>query len=103
MSSPPAPAYSEAEKGLLDVPSRPQTAYPKDEKKNLFPDEKKEDVAANSVAVVELKKETRPAKPPPKPKKKASKWILWQLWFNTYRYGYLEFLSEFYMLTRTLV
>lgn len=25
------------------------------------------------------------AKPPAKPKKKVSKWILWQLWFNTYR------------------
>ncbi|EIM90402.1 uncharacterized protein STEHIDRAFT_51165 [Stereum hirsutum FP-91666 SS1] len=25
------------------------------------------------------------AKPPTKPKKKVSKWILWQLWFNTYR------------------
>ena len=75
-----APAYSEAEKGLLnDVPRLPEAAYPKDEKKDPFKDEKKVD-----VAIVE-KKDVRPSKPPPKPKKKVSKWILWQLWFNTYR------------------
>ncbi|KAI0083990.1 hypothetical protein BDY19DRAFT_998077 [Irpex rosettiformis] len=75
-----APAYSEAEKGLLTSVSRlPEAAYPKDEKKDPFKDEKKVD-----VTVVE-KKDVRPAKPAPKPRKKASKWILWQLWFNTYR------------------
>lgn len=64
---------------LTDVPRLPEAAYPKDEKKDPFKDEKKVD-----VAVVE-KKDVRPAKPPAKPKKKVSKWILWQLWFNTYR------------------
>ena len=37
-----APAYSEAEKGTLEMPRSLEVAYPKDEKKNLFPDEKKE-------------------------------------------------------------
>ena len=81
MASSPAPAYSDAEKGLRE----PEAAYPKDEKKDLFRDEKKIDAAANAVAVAELKKDPRPAKTPSKPKKKVSRWILWQLWFNTYR------------------
>ncbi|KAI0685486.1 hypothetical protein BC835DRAFT_1421190 [Cytidiella melzeri] len=87
MAAPPrdaAPAYSEAEKGLLDVPALPKAAYPKDEKKDPFMDEKKGVVAVTTVGVPE-KKDARPAKPPSKPKKKVSKWILWQLWFNTYR------------------
>jgi hypothetical protein len=77
-----APAYSEAEKGLLEMPRLPEAAYPKDEKKDPFRDEKKGDISVNVVAE---KKEARPAKPAPKPKKKVPKWILWQLWFNTYR------------------
>ena len=79
-----APAYSEAEKGLLEVPRLPEAAYPKDEKKDPFRDEKKGDVAISTVAIPE-KKDTRPAKPPPRPKKKVSKWIIWKLWYNTYR------------------
>ena len=86
-ATPPAPAYSEAEKGTFETPRQLEVAYPKDEKKGLYPDEKKGDVAA--FAVAELKKDTPAAvnrpKPAPKPKKKVSKWILWQLWFNTYR------------------
>lgn len=87
MASPPAPAYSDAEKGLLDAPRQPEAVYPKDEKKDLYRDEKKELSATNTVAISEVKKDPRPAKPPSKPKKKVSKWILWQLWFNTYRYA----------------
>lgn len=89
-----APAYSDAEKGLIDVHAPHPTAtvpvsafnaqapsYPLDEKKvdlsspTLFPPpkEKKETPSAP------------PAKPAPKKKKKASKWVLWRLWFNTYR------------------
>ena len=85
-----APAYSEAEKGTLEMPRAMEVAYPKDEKKGLYPDEKKEDVAVNTVAVPEMKKDSPAAvnrpKPAAKPKKKVSKWILWQLWFNTYRF-----------------
>lgn len=72
----------------MEMPRSLEVAYPKDEKKGLYPDEKKGDVSVLPVA--ELKKDApaqvnRP-KPAPKPKKKVSKWILWQLWFNTYRY-----------------
>ncbi|KAF7791249.1 hypothetical protein EIP86_002263 [Pleurotus ostreatoroseus] len=79
-----APAYSEAEKGTLETP---QLAYPKDEKKALYLDEKKGALDVAALPVPELKKDSaaRPSKPTPKPKKKASKWILWQLWYNTYR------------------
>lgn len=83
-----APAYSEAEKGTLDTPRPMEVAYPKDEKKEIYPDEKSGAVTVNTFAVSELKKDAgaRPTKPPPKPKKKVSKWIVWQLWYNTYRY-----------------
>lgn len=86
MASPPAPAYCDAEKGFLETPREPEATYQRDEKKGFFSDEKKADVALNAVTVTEAKKDSRPAKPPPKPKKKVPRWILWQLWFNTYRY-----------------
>ena len=86
MASPPALPYCDAEKGILDAPRGPEATYQRDEKKETFSDEKKADVALNNVTVNEAKKDSRPAKPPPRPKKKVSKWILWQLWFNTYRY-----------------
>jgi hypothetical protein len=34
-------------------------------------------------------------KPAPKPKKKVSKWILFKLWFNTYRYAPLQVCATF--------
>ena len=79
-----APAYSEAENGTL---SSPKAAYPKDEKKPVYFDEKKGvEVATYPVPEKKDSPPPRPAKPAPKPKKKVSMWILWQLWFNTYRY-----------------
>lgn len=90
-----APAYSDAEKGLIDIHEQrpgavvpaftPQApSYPVDEKKALSttvrvfpaPKEKKEPAPAPTPA-------------PPRPaakKKKVSKWILFKIWFNTYRY-----------------
>ena len=94
----PAPAYDDAEKGTAEVIVSPteltyrgekkETEYPKDEKKDPFArDEKKDLAAVNVFPNPSVKKDTVPApKPAPKPKKKVSKWILWQLWFNTYRY-----------------
>lgn len=85
MSSQPqneALVYNDAEKGTLEVVSLPNLS-------KQYPDEK-------TVALVD----TPPAKfldvkqalPPPatkkpaaKPKRKVSKWILFTLWFNTYR------------------
>ena len=73
-----APAYDAAEKGTLEDHSKPP-----------------------SVTTLALSDQTRVDTPPdaskevipiPKPittkpsTKKVSKWILWQLWFNTYRY-----------------
>lgn len=70
------------------MPRALEVAYPKDEK-DVYPDEKKDLAQVSTLAVTELKKDApapanRP-KPAAKPKKKVSKWILWQLWFNTYR------------------
>ncbi|KAL5529069.1 hypothetical protein ACEPAG_5043 [Sanghuangporus baumii] len=88
-----APAYSDAEKGLIDVHEQrpgalvpafaPQTpSHPVDEKKALTtvsvfpaPKEKKEPIPTPAPA---------PARPAAK-KKKVSKWILFKIWFNTYR------------------
>jgi hypothetical protein len=44
---------------------------------------------------------TTPSKPPPKPKKKVPLWIVWTLWFNTYRYIALP-LQQRQMLSPTL-
>ncbi|KAJ6455800.1 hypothetical protein C8R45DRAFT_588436 [Mycena sanguinolenta] len=64
----PAPAYSDAEKGILD--SLPVLSFPKDKEK------------ATALAA-QTKAAPRPAKPTPK--KRVSKWTLWRVWFNTYR------------------
>ena len=82
-----APAYDDAEKGTLEqvtvfpVEKKP-VSYPTD-KKDVFPDEKKGDVTVFSPP---------PVKPDPfasmkasGKKKEASKWIIVQLWYNTYR------------------
>ncbi|KAJ7219073.1 hypothetical protein GGX14DRAFT_589811 [Mycena pura] len=69
-----SPAYSDAEKGVLD--SLPvQLSH--------FPVEKN-----TGALLTEVRREhTAVAKPTskPKPKKHVSKWILWKIWFNTYR------------------
>jgi hypothetical protein len=68
---PPVPAYDAAEKGTLEITApAPALLEVKDEKKLI-----KEKEALPTLAK---------AAPKP-PKKKVSKWILWQLWFNTYR------------------
>lgn len=76
-----APAYDDAEKGTHETPHQQMSVvtydYPKDEKK---------DPALMSATVIPAPSTPKP--PVPKPaskKKKVSKWILWQLWFNTYR------------------
>ena len=86
-----APSYGDAEKGMIDVnahgtvvvPTFPKQSpdYPLDEKKPSYE-------PASKFEPPKEKKDTPappPAKPTPKPKKKVSKWILWKLWFNTYR------------------
>lgn len=72
------PMTVDPEKGLLDrSPDLAVVSFEvsKSEKLNTTTD----------VVVVDPPK-SAPSKPSPKPKRKVSNWILWQLWFNTYRY-----------------
>ena len=79
-----APAYDDAEKGTLDkvtvypVEKKP-LSFPADEKKDLFPNEKKDVIPAPQV------KKDPYAAPKGGKKKKVSKVILVKLWYNTYR------------------
>ncbi|KAH8983546.1 hypothetical protein EDB86DRAFT_2811455 [Lactarius hatsudake] len=73
-----APAYDAAEKGTLENHSGPSSVATLaliDEKKKV------ESPLVDSKEVVPIPKPPT-TKPPPK---KVSRWILWQLWFNTYR------------------
>lgn len=87
-----APAYSDAEKGFIDIHApHPTATVPSFEtaKALTYPDEKKVDPSAPSLFPPPKEKKDTPAAPPvkaaPKKKKKVSRWILWKLWFNTYR------------------
>jgi hypothetical protein len=75
---PAAPAYDAAEKGTLEIaaPAAVLNLSAKDEKKMLG------EKGSSLDAIPGLDKMTAP-KPPVK--KKVSKWVLWKLWFNTYR------------------
>jgi hypothetical protein len=75
-------AWDDAEKGLYDsTPTLPVIATPPvahiDEKRAL------ETVSTADGTVAPPSPPPAPAKKPPKPK--PSRWILFQLWFNTYR------------------
>lgn len=83
-----APAYDDAEKGTLDkvtvfpVEKKP-ASYPSDDKKEVFPDEKKGEVA---FAAPPAPKDPFASMKATKGKKKVSKLIIVKLWYNTYRY-----------------
>ena len=76
------------EKGLLDSQV---VSYNGDVKAALstvdpaFPLSKEKDSAVTTTTK-EVIAATKHSKPPPKPKKKVPLWIVWTLWFNTYRY-----------------
>lgn len=81
------PAYSDAEKGTLEplsisVHNVQPLSYSEDKKTlvDVAPP-KFVDVKQSLPATAVIKA----AKASPKPKRKVSKWILFQLWFNTYR------------------
>ena len=89
-----APAYSDAERGLVDIHApRPATALPAFTVSQQAPsyalDEKKVDLTSPPLFSTSEKKREPPAAVAPKPagkkKQKVSKWTLWRLWFNTYR------------------
>jgi len=67
--------YHEAEKGTLEAPPKAVTIV-------TFVRAKCAAAASTEVVPVSNVILTRL---PAKPKKKISKWILWTLWFNTYR------------------
>lgn len=103
-----APAYDDAERGTLEVvrpaPVSP-VSYPSDKKEDPFKDEKKAIATVTAVEPLPSSKEkAADAAPAPralaakKPKKKVSKWIIWQLWFNTYRFVVFTRLSLRYIL-----
>jgi hypothetical protein len=84
MTSAPLPdgvlsVHDEAEKGSL---SGPVTVT------DLGLVTEKIDEKAKPPGIISAEVVPAPASPikPPAKKKKVSKWILWQLWFNTYRY-----------------
>jgi len=79
-------AYDEAEWGTQDVHSGSTTVSTLElvEEKVVILDEKQVNppvVISSEIVPVPVSNAT-PSKPPPK---KVSKWILWTLWFNTYR------------------
>ena len=72
------------EKGLLDSLTV-QLPYNADVKAPLStPESKEKDTAVTTTTEVVVA--AKPSKAPPKPKKKVPLWIVWTLWFNTYRY-----------------
>ena len=93
MSQGNAPAYSvsDAEKGLSDNPSFRTNAQ------GVIFEKKPEYSPRADLANVKEKENEKavvtvisagPPKTSSKAKKKASKWTLWRLWFNTYRYDF---------------
>ena len=83
--------HSDAEKGLIDAYSMRQAdttvvvssqlSRPLGEKER---DEKRQELVP-ALPYTKEKEAPIVAKPVVKPKKKVSKWVLWRLWFNTYR------------------
>lgn len=78
------PAYDDAEKGTLEVNPEQMAIVP------LGYKGKREDTATVIAKEVTPAATKLASKPAGKKKKKVSKWILWQLWFNTYRFVLLD-------------
>ena len=74
-----APAYDAAEKGTLDDHSRPSSVTTL-----ALSDQMKLDTPLD--APKEVITIPKPLATKPSTKEKISRWILWQLWFNTYRH-----------------
>lgn len=85
----PSQASLDPEKGLFESQA---VSYNGDVKASLsstvspaFPLTKEKDPVVTTTTK-EVIVATKPSKPPSKPKKKVPLWIVWTLWFNTYRY-----------------
>jgi hypothetical protein len=83
-------AYDEAERGTQEAHSGPPTVSAPRliEEKMVDVKEAKSSVVVSSE-VVPVPVNNAPASKPPAKKRKVSKWILWKLWFNTYRYVWI--------------
>jgi hypothetical protein len=82
---------ADPEKGLLD--SQAVVSYNGDAKTPLTTVDisvSKEKDSAVTTTTKEVVVTTKPSKPPSKPKKKVPLWIVWTLWFNTYRYNHFS-------------
>ncbi|CAL1704143.1 unnamed protein product [Somion occarium] len=84
-----APAYDDAERGTVEISRPAPVSYPQEKKENTFADDEKKAMTVTALEVPATKEKASltaaPKAPAKKPKKKTSKWILWQIWFNTYR------------------
>ena len=77
-------AYDDAEKGTGDAVLSPKAALTRPSAVVPLKDEK--DPAAFASPPKKLDAAAAPpAKPAARPKRKVPRWVLWQLWFNTYR------------------
>jgi hypothetical protein len=80
-----AQAAVDPEKGLVESQAVP-VSYDGDVKAKASLDTlSKEKDAAVTTTTKEVVVAAKPSKPPSKPKKKVPLWIVWTLWFNTYR------------------
>jgi len=73
------------EKGLLDSTLTVQLPFNADVKPLSTSESKEKEKDPAVTTTTEVVVAAKPSKAPPKPMKKVPLWILWTLWFNTYR------------------
>jgi hypothetical protein len=81
-------AYDEAERGTQEVDSGSTTSTAVSAPGSIIEkmDDGKEVKPSNVVSSEVVPVSNASSTPNPPTKKRVSKWILWRLWFNTYRY-----------------
>ncbi|KAH9998969.1 hypothetical protein BJV77DRAFT_1064469 [Russula vinacea] len=78
-------AYDEAEQGTLEAPSGPTTVSAPESINEKTVDGKEVDPSQAVIFPSEIIPVNNATTSEPPVKRKVSKWILWSLWFNTYR------------------
>ena len=79
-------AYDEAEQGALEAHSGPTTVSAPESINEKTVDGKEVDPSQAVIFPSEIIPVNNATTSEPPVKRKVSKWILWSLWFNTYRY-----------------
>ena len=79
-------AYDEAEQGTLEAHSGPTTVSAPESINEKTVDGKEVDPSQAVIFPSEIIPVNNATTSEPPVKRKVSKWILWSLWFNTYRY-----------------